>query len=110
MNLVPSLPPVIVPATDQLDVEALAAVTAAKPVTPRVQPPIMVQHHMRHHATRDFAGQQQRHDEVRVQGERRIYSRRIEHLPELVELRAGLDRRRHNQRGGDITEHVDEKI
>jgi hypothetical protein len=45
-----------------------------------------------------------------VQAERRTYCRRIEHLPVLVELRAGLVRRRRNQRASDPMEHVDLKV
>jgi hypothetical protein len=109
MKFVPSLPPVTAVTKDELEMEALAAVKAAKPVQPRTLPPLVVQPHARHQASPDIAGQQKPYD-VRVHGERRIYCRRIEHLPILVDLRSGFDRRRHNQRGDDMTEHVDEKV
>ncbi|MDO8989772.1 MAG: hypothetical protein Q7U91_09065 [Sideroxyarcus sp.] len=40
--------------------------------------------------------------------DRRKICRRVSHLPVLVELRSGIDRRRHNLRGSDIVEHIDE--
>jgi hypothetical protein len=110
MKFVPSLPPATAVAKDELDVETLAAVKAAKPVQSRTLPPLVVQHGARNQASHDIAGQQGSTHDVRVHGERRTYCRRIEHLPELVELRAGHDRRQHNQRGDDLTEHIDEKV
>ncbi len=41
--------------------------------------------------------------------ERRVLCRRVGHQPVLFDLRAGLDRRRHNLRGTDLTEHIDEE-
>ncbi|HXU92649.1 MAG TPA: hypothetical protein VFP33_03235 [Gallionella sp.] len=41
--------------------------------------------------------------------ERRVLCRRVGHQPVLFDLRAGLDRRRHNQRRTDIKEHIDEE-
>jgi hypothetical protein len=56
------------------------------------------------------AGKEEKRHDPHVHGERRIYCRRTEHLPILVELRSGMERRRHNQRSDDITEHVDVKV
>jgi hypothetical protein len=110
MKIVPDLPPLITVAKADLEVEALVPVKAAKPVQPHEQPPLAVQSPGQPHASPDNAGQAERRHDVHVDGERRTYCRRIEHLPILVELRAGYDRRRHNQRGDDFTEHVDEKV
>jgi hypothetical protein len=110
MKFVPSLPPATAVTKDELEVDALAAIKAAKPVQPRTLPPQVVQPRTRHQASPDIPEQQQKRHDVHVHGERRIYCRRIEHLPVLVDLRSGFDRRRHNQRGDDITEHIDEKI
>jgi hypothetical protein len=43
------------------------------------------------------------------QEERRKVSRRVSRQSVLVELRSGIDRRRHNLREGDIVEHIDEE-
>jgi hypothetical protein len=40
--------------------------------------------------------------------DRRKVCRRVNHQTVLVELRSGIDRRRHNLRGSDIVEHIDE--
>ncbi len=109
MKFVPIPPPMPTVARDELQVEALAAVKAAKPVQPRSLPPLVVQYRTRSKGLPDSAGQQDRSQDVRLRGERRTYCRRIEHLPEFIELRVGLDRRQHNRRGDDMTEHVDEK-
>jgi len=110
MKIVPSLAPTIAVTKDDSEVEALTAVKAVKPVQPRTLPPLVVQPRARPKASPDITEQQDRRLDVHVHRERRIYCRRIEHLPVLVEMRSGFDRRRHNQRGDDMTEHVDEKI
>jgi hypothetical protein len=110
MKIVPSLPPYITVAKAELEVEALVPVKAAKPVQPRTQPPLLVQHRAQPQASPDIAGQAESRHDVQIHGERRTYCRRIEHLPILVELRAGYDRRRHNQREDDTTDHVDETV
>ena len=42
--------------------------------------------------------------------ERRMYCRRVAHQPIMEELRSGVERRRNRQRGGDMTDHIDEKV
>lgn len=109
MQYVPSLtPPVTAPETGP-EVKALAGVKRAKPVQARTLPPLVVQPHARYEAPPEAAGNEEKRHDPHVYGERRTYCRRIEHLPILVELRSGIDRRRHNQRAGDIAEHVDVK-
>jgi hypothetical protein len=110
MKIVPSLPPAVTVAKNELEVDALAPVKAVKPVQSRTLPSLVVQPHARHQASPDMTAQQEKRHDVHVHGERRIYCRRMEHLSILVELRAGFDRRQHKQREDDITEHVDEKV
>lgn len=86
-------------------VNRLAAVKAAQPVQSRTLPPLLVQPHTQHSPQEA----ERRHD-PHQQGERRIYCRRLQHLPVLVELRSGLDRRHHSQREGDPIEHVDIEV
>lgn len=116
MQYVPSLtPPVTAPETG-LEVKAPAGVKRAKPVQERTLPPLVVQPHARHVAPPEVAGKEEsagkeekRHD-PHVHGERRLYCRRLEHLPMLVELRSEIDRRRRNQRASDIAEHIDVEV
>jgi len=110
MKIVPSLPPATAVTKHEFEVEALAAVKAAKPVQPRTLPPLVVQPRARPKASPDIPERQQRRHDAGIHGERRTYCRRIEHLPALLELRSGFERRRHNQRGDDMTGHVDEII
>lgn len=116
MQYVPSLtPPVTAPETGP-EVKALAGVQRAKPVQERTLPPLVVQPHARHVAPPEVAGKEEaagkeekRHD-PHVHGERRLYCRRLERLPMLVELRSEIDRRRRNQRASDIAEHIDVEV
>ena len=116
MQYVPSLlSPGTAPETG-LEVKALAGIRRAKPVQARTLPPLVVQPHARHVAPPEVAGKEEaagkeekRHD-PHVHGEHRLYCRRLERLPMLVELRSEIDRRRRNQRASDIAEHVDVKV
>jgi|SRR3989338_5936029 len=110
MKYVPSLPPPVTGAGAGLEVKALVGIKRAKPVQARTLPPLVVQPHARHETPAVTAGKEEKRHDPHVHGERRIYCRRIEHLPILVELRSGMERRRHNQRADDITEHVDVKV
>lgn len=110
MRFVPSLPPPITVAIDGLEVKALTRVKPVKPVQARTLPPLVVQRHALLEASSDLTGQQEKRHDTHMHGERRTYCRRIEHLPILVGLRSGTDRRRHKQRGEDATEHVDEEV
>ena len=103
MKYVPSLPPPATGAETGLEVKALTEVKRARTLPPRIAQP-----HARQEATHKAIAEERRHD-PHVDGERRTYCRRVEHLPVLAELRSGMERRRHNQRAGDITEHVDVK-
>ncbi|MDP2143998.1 MAG: hypothetical protein Q8J80_07685 [Gallionella sp.] len=87
-----------------MTVSALTAVNGVKAVQPRTLPPLVTMPHEHHEPPQESA--ERRHD-PQIQGERRIYCRRLQHLPVLLELRSGLERRHHNQRAGDPTEHID---
>ena len=73
-------------------------------------PPLVIQSHSQREGEPEIVEQQERRYDQHVYGERRIYCRRIEHLPILIELRSGIERRRHNQREGDVTEHIDVEV
>ena len=110
MKYVPSLPPVPTGERDALDVYAMARVKAAKPVQARSLPPLVTLPHARPETSPYLDEPVERRYDRHLQGERRVYCRRVEHLPVLVELRSGLDRRHHKRRQGDTTEHVDEAV
>lgn len=107
MKYVPSLPPPVAGVETGLEVKALAGVQRAKPAQARTLPPLVVQPHARHVAPPEVAGKEEKRHDPHVHGERRLYCRRLEHLPMLVELRSEIDRRRRNQRASDIAEHID---
>jgi hypothetical protein len=86
-----------------MTVYGLTSVKAAKIVQPRTLQPLVTPPHERS----EPQGEAERWHERNPQGERRTYCRRSRHLPVLAELRSGLERRRHNQRAEDPTEHVD---
>jgi hypothetical protein len=111
MKYVPSLPSVVTGATDSLDVYPLSGVKPAKPVQERTLPPLVVHRQMQFDATTsEVAKRQEKRSDPLLQGERRTYCRRIEHPSLLAELRSRMERRRHKQRMGDPTEHVDEEV
>jgi len=41
--------------------------------------------------------------------DRRKVCRRVKHQAVIIELRSGIDRRRHNLRGSDQHDHIDEE-
>ncbi len=110
MKIAPDLPAPVPVAENTLDVKVLAGVKPSRPVQERTLPPLVVQPHSRREGQQDTADQPERRYEPHLHGERRTYCRRIEHLPILIELRSGIDRRRHNQRKADIVEHIDVEI
>jgi len=91
------------------EVKALAGVRPSRAIQERTLPPLVVQPHAHQHEANSKAiGEEKTHHE-RMHGERRTYCRRTEHLPVLLELRSGEERRHNNQRASDLTEHVDIK-
>jgi hypothetical protein len=108
MKYVPSLPPVS-GVENRREVHALSAVKPVKRVQPRTLPPLVIQPHASHQKA---AAESTRENEKReaAQESRRKYCRRVSHQPMLEELRSGLERRRHQQRGSDDTEHINEEV
>ena len=106
MKFVPSIsPPRITGVGGRLMVNRITAVKAAQPVQSRTLPPLVVPPHTEH-----MPQESERRHDPHLQGERRVYCRRVQHLPVLVEFRSGLDRRHHSQREGDRVEHVDIEV
>ena len=110
MKYVPSLPPLITVPEDRLEAKALNLVGTVKPVQERTLTPLIVQRN-KHPETLPY---QIPRDERRLaeplQEERRAYCRRINHQTFREEIRSVVERRRHKQRGTDLTEHVDEEV
>ncbi len=103
MQFVPIIPRPRDLLEERLEVKRLAAVRAAKPVQPRTLPPLLT------YAHEPPPREQQESAERRapLQDERRIYCRRVRHLPVLEELRSAIERRKNSQRGSDQSEHID---
>jgi hypothetical protein len=106
MRYVPSVSSTTASPTTR-QVKGLSPAQAVKPVFPREQPdlPHVEPHAAHQEPVRPVA--QQQHRTVAFE-DRRKACRRVSHLPVLIELRSGIDRRRHNLREGDTTEHIDE--
>lgn len=109
MKFVPSLTPNKALAKNDPAVEALTAVSPVKPVQPRTLP-LPVPHEAEGRDSSGVPARQENWHNQRLAGERRKFCRRIEHLPVLLELRSGTERRQRNQRDDDPTEHVDEQV
>lgn len=113
MRIVPSIPPAPT-SPDTRHVTGLSAAQAVKPVQPRERPISYVeQQTLRQDVVHQDAvhpdsahpvTQQQRNVPLE---ERRKARRRVNHLPVLIELRSGVDRRHNNLRGGGVVEHID---
>ena len=112
MKYVAILPVPPVAAEAGLEVNAMAGIQRVKSVRPRTLPPLVLppRHPIAPRQQISRAGAFGQPQDQRLHVERRSYCRRIEHLPVLLELRANVVRRRHNQRVGDLTEHVDVKV
>jgi hypothetical protein len=104
MRYAPSLPPVT-SNTETRQVTGLSSVYAVKPI--RAREPVSLANSTPQAAVLPVRQQAQR---VMRFEDRRKYCRRVSHLPVLVELRSGIERRHHNQREGDMVEHVDETV
>lgn len=110
MRYIPSLPPPFTVSTDRWGTKPTARVGAVKRVQERTLPPLVFQ--QRRHAQPESLPESSAaslHAQP-VLEDRRTCCRRVMHLPVLEEFRSGVDRRRRNQRKGDITEHVDLKV
>lgn len=102
MRFASSIPPAT-PTTEPRQVASLIGVHAVKPVQERAQPEVESAA-AREEALRRIEEQQRRNLPAQ---DRRKYCRRAQNLPVLVELRSGVDRRRHNLFEGGADKHVD---
>lgn len=106
MRFVSSLPPVTTsPNTRQ--VGGLTAIHSVKAVQLQEQTVPKVEHQTVQQEAARLA-ELQRHREAPSE-DRRKACRRLKHLPVLVELRSGVERRRHNLRMDDLVDHIDEQ-
>lgn len=95
-------PPPINTVRERREVKGLTAVYVVKPVVEEAHP--QQQSPSRHEAERDPPRQiEQRGYEV----DRRKICRRVSKQAVLIELRSGRDRRRVDQREGDVRIHID---
>lgn len=111
MRYVPSLPPPFTVVTDRWGIAPAARVGPVKRVQERTVPPLIFQprHAPPETPPAPIEATEKRHA-VPAGEDRRTCCRRVTHLPILEAFRSGADRRRHNQREGDMTEHVDVKV
>ena len=113
MRYVSSIPVVTVsPNTRQ--VTALSAIQAVKTVHAPLMPLTNIELNLEHRSVMIPVVEQQQHRDNPVRDnpvkDRRKFCRRVKHQAVLVELRSGIDRRRHNLRDGDVVEHIDEIV
>jgi hypothetical protein len=113
MKYVPSLPPPASVPTDRWENDGLTAVRPVKPVQERSLPPLIFHRRPRRQAEPEAepvpAGEVEKRHATPLPEERRSCCRRTLHQTIPMELRSGTDRRRHNQRKTDSTEHIDEE-
>lgn len=108
MQLEPNhLLPVAIP-TEGLKVSEVTRIKRAKHVEEHTATPDATAPDVPKGATANITVEEEKRHDPHVHGERRIFCRRIEQAPILIDLRYGFDRRRVNQREDDLTEHVDE--
>ena len=107
MRYVSSIPPATTsPNTRQ--VGGLTAIHAVKAVQLQEQSVPKVEQQAVHEEAARLA-ELQRHREALFVDRRKV-CRRVNHQPVLVELRSGVERRRHNLRLDDLIEHIDEVV
>lgn len=110
MRYVPSLPPPLTAPEDTGELQALAAVNPAKPVRQRTLVPMVKQNFaQREPAEAAQLAPPASQIERRAGADRRVYCRRVQHQPVLLDLRPGVDRRRRSQRKTDIATSIDEE-
>ncbi len=106
MRYVSSIPPVSTSSRTR-QVRALAAVQGVRPVhTPEQVIPYAAVITSHQGSTLPPVDLYQKRDVPAV--DRRKICRRVSHQAVLIELRSGIDRRRHNLRDGAPIDHIDE--
>lgn len=106
MRYVQSLPPIVEPAPDSGATRGIAHTAPVRPVSERSLPPLVFRQHTQQQATPALNRQVVPHS---ADNDRRKFCRRIRNDPVLLELRSGQDRRRRNQRRGDLTTAIDDE-
>jgi hypothetical protein len=101
MRFVPSIPPVPT-SPETRHVGGLIGIRAVKPVHAREQPEVEM--NAAHQEALRRIEEQRRNLPAE---DRRKACRRVQHLPVLVELRSGVDRRHHNLFEGGGEDHID---
>lgn len=108
MRYVPSLPPPTLTGLGSREVRGVMRVRPIRPTRIRSHPEAAVDLGEPHEPRPAAAPPPVEHRTIHPE-ERRVFCRRIAHRPVLLDLRTGLDRRRHHLRGTDLTEHIDEE-
>lgn len=108
MQFVPIIPRPVVELEDHRQVSGIAGVKRTKPVQERTLPPLASYPRESSHDAVETGRREQRYDAE--QADRRLFCRRIGHLPVLEELRSAIDRRKRNQRNTDFQLHIDEEV
>lgn len=102
MQTVPSIPPPIVDTTKR-EVNATHRVDAVQQIHPSPFAELLMQQQEQAAARYEPPAAPTLPTE-----DRRKYCRRTQHLPVLVELRSGIERRRHDLLANSPHEHIDE--
>lgn len=105
MRFVPSLPPVYTGPVSR-EVKGLVGVRAVRPVRAHGETTVTINPHKPHEIQQAEQHERREHGEE----ERRKECRRVSHQAVLVEMRSGMDPRRHNLREDDIVEHIDIEV
>ncbi|BBI98494.1 hypothetical protein FGKAn22_01870 [Ferrigenium kumadai] len=109
MRYVPSQPPPTLTGIGTREVRGAMRTRPVRPVRIRDHPEVVVDLGERHEPLPAAAPVSTVEHRTIHPEERRVLCRRVSHQPVLLDLRTGPDRRRHNLRGTDITEHIDEE-
>jgi hypothetical protein len=108
MRYVSSIPPVSTSSTSR-QVRALSSVHAVRPVHTPEQVIPYVSAITAHQKPAVSLGEILKKRASTFE-ERRKFCRRVTHQTVLIELRSGIDRRRHNLREGAAVDHIDETV
>lgn len=106
MRYVQSLPPIVEPVPDSGAVKPVAGTHATPRVRERTLPALVYHPHA---PPPQAPAINRRVRPPAAAGDRRRLCRRLRDVPVLLELRSGKDRRRRNQRRGDLATAIDEQ-
>jgi hypothetical protein len=109
MRYVPSLPPPTLTGIGTREVRGVMRTRPIRPTRIRDHPEVVVDLGEMHEPLPEAVPVPAVEHRTIHPEERRVVCRRVSHQPVLLDLRSGIDRRRHNLRGTDLTEHIDEE-